>query len=132
MAVKIQNTYDKETNSYNKEIYDIRETEKAIFGRFGMAKKDESGNWVSGTMGFVAFKKDLDDKSIRALMDHDGELLNVSGEPMLGISKKDNKGFIQFNVKHARAFEKQIDNHSRDKGNAYVPESNNSDDEIPY
>lgn len=132
MAVKIQNTYNKETNSYNKEIYDIKETDKAIFGRFGMSKKDEGGNWISGSMGFVAFKKDLDDKSIKALISHDGELLNISGEPMLGISKKDNKGFVQFNVKHARPYEKKIDNHSRDKGNGYAPQSNDIDDDLPY
>jgi hypothetical protein len=133
MAVKIQNTYNKESGSYDKDSYDIKHTEKAIFGRFNMSKKDESGKWASASIGFVAFKKDLDSETIKLLTQYSGESLNVAGEPMLGINKNDGKGFVQFNLRQARAYEKGIDKHSKDKGNGYAPQSRGDDwDDMPY
>ena len=123
MATKIQNKYDRETSSYVQGQYEVRNTDKAIFGRLALSKADKSNKWHNLSLSFVAFKNDIDEQTISILLNYSGENLKILGEPEIAVNDKDGKVYNQLKIKEVRVYEKQASRHSQDKGNGYVPQS---------
>lgn len=128
---KIQNKFDKNTNNYDRNSYEITETDKTFRGRISLSKK-EGETWISSSIAFVVFKNGVDAKTLKILSDYRGEDLNFICEPMLGVNAKEGKGFVQLNVKSITLYQKEVDRHNSSKGNGYAPKSRDEDDEIPF
>lgn len=100
MKIKIANKWNKETKSYEKALYDIKESDKSIYGRFTLSAKKEE-KWVNAHMSFIVFKSKVDIETINSLLRHDGKLIEVTGE--LTVDKGlDEKGYFKFIINSAK------------------------------
>ncbi len=127
MKIKIANAYDKETKSFDRNAFDLRESEKVINGRFTMSRKNKAEKWFSASMMFVAFKSTLSRESLISLLNHDGKSIDVKGELMVE-QGNDGKAYFKFNIQEVVG--EAISKHSVDKGNGYV--SDEEDSSIPF
>lgn len=126
MKIKIQNKYNNETKLFDKALYDIKENDKMIFGRFSLSakKKDKEGKdfYISSSMAFVAFKSDLDSLSLSAIMMSLGKLIEVQGD--LTVDSYNDKTFFKFIIKQARNVE--------EKEKKVVQSFQEKEEEIPF
>jgi len=107
MLIRISNLWDNGSRTFKRYVYDIRESEKTISGRFsGSAKSQKDGKWKSVTMSFVCFKKDTDEVTQNALTSHNGDLIEISGDLSVEIGS-DEKAYFKFIIKEARRFKKK-------------------------
>lgn len=105
MKIRISNKWNKQTNSYDKALYDIRETEGTISGRFTISIKKEE-KWVSAHMAFTAFKSKIDLETKNSLLHHGGKQIEVSGTLSVDAAN-DGKGYFKFIINSARPAEKK-------------------------
>ncbi len=115
MKIRISNKFNKQTNSFDKALYDIRESDKTISGRFSMSIKkkitalsagEPTEKWYSAHMSFVAFKDDINHETLAALRGHDGKMIDVDG--VLSVDKSvEDKGYFKFIIKTARPYEEK-------------------------
>ncbi len=128
MKIRISNKWNKQSNSYEKSAYEIRETEKTVSGRLTLSakKKLESGEekWVSAHMAFIAFKSKIDSQTLSSLVHHGGKFLEVEGNLSVDLAN-DGKGYFRFIINSARSCEEK-------KPVQSFHEVENSDDEIPF
>ena len=132
MKIKIQNAWDDQAKSFDRNSFQVKEYDKVISGRFQMSKKDkETDKWVnSPAMSFVCFKRGIKQSTIETILNHGGKSFNVSGELMFDVGK-DGKSFFKFNILEAW-FEENSDKHSQSKANGFQPEREEIDSEIPF
>ena len=129
--LRISNTYNKESNQYNKNDFDIRESEKSITGKANIStKKDDK--YISKTLPFIAFKSKIDRETERAILDSRGQLFEAEIGLMVD-SFQDQTGktitYVKLVINQAK-FE-AVDKHNQAKANGYQPE-NLLDDVIPF
>ena len=74
--LRISNTYNKESNQYNKNDFDIRESEKSITGKVNISTKKDN-KYISKTLPFIAFKSKIDRETERAILDSRGQLFEA-------------------------------------------------------
>ena len=74
--LRITNTYNKENNQYEKNTFDIRESEKSITGKVSISTKKDN-KYISKTLPFIAFKSKIDRETERAILDSKGKLFDA-------------------------------------------------------
>lgn len=129
--LRISNTYNKESNQYEKGTFDIRESEKSIAGKVSISSKKDD-KYISKTLPFIAFKSKIDRETERAILDSRGQ----SFEAEIGLmvdNFQDQTGktitYIKLVINKAR-FE-AVDKHNKAKTNGYQPEVEDLT-EIPF
>ena len=129
--LRISNTYNKESNQYNKNDFDIRESEKSITGKVNISTKKDN-KYISKTLPFIAFKSKIDRETERAILDSRGQLFDAE----IGLMEdnfQDQTGktitYVKVVINQAR-FE-AVDKHNQDKANGYQPEAEDLT-EIPF
>jgi hypothetical protein len=65
--LRIQNIFNKETKSFDKSNFDIRETDKSISGKVSVSSK-KGDVWVSKSIPFVVFKSKVDEDTQRTIL----------------------------------------------------------------
>ena len=130
---RLQNTWDKENKTFNRDTFELRESDKVISGKISVSSKKDN-KWVSKAIPFVAFKSQIDNETTLALLHSRGKLFEVEFELMVdSFSGDDGKEVIYFKaVIRSAKFEGSIDDHSKAKGDAYVKEEEFEDDLIDF
>lgn len=105
MKIRISNKWNKETKSFEKALYDIKESDKTISGRFSLSAK-KNDKWSSMHMAFIAFKNDIDLETKNALLHHGGKLIEVFGDLTVDVGY-DDKPYFKFVIKKANLVEKK-------------------------
>jgi hypothetical protein len=120
--LRISNTYNKESNQYNKNDFDIRESEKSITGKANISTKKDN-KYISKTLPFIAFKSKIDRETERAILDSRGQLFEAEIGLMVD-SFQDQTGktitYVKLVINQAK-FE-AVDKHNQAKSNGYQPE----------
>ena len=129
--LRISNTYNKESNQYNKNDFDIRESEKSITGKANIStKKDDK--YISKSLPFVAFKSKIDRETERAILDSRGQLFDAEiGLMVDNFQDQTEKTITYVKVVINKAKFEAVDKHNQAKANGYQPE-NLLDDVIPF
>lgn len=65
--LRIQNIFNKETKSFDKSNFDIRETDKSISGKVSVSSK-KGDVWISKALPFVVFKSKVDEDTQRTIL----------------------------------------------------------------
>ena len=129
--LRITNTYNKESNQYNKNDFDIRESEKSITGKVSISTKKDN-KYISKILPFITFKSKIDRETERAILDSKGKLFDAEIGLMVD-NFQDQTGktitYIKVVINQAR-FE-AADKHNQAKANGYQPEDM-LDDDIPF
>jgi hypothetical protein len=129
--LRISNTYNKESNQYNKNDFDIRESEKSITGKVNISTKKDN-KYISKTLPFIAFKSKIDRETERAILDSRGQLFDAEIGLMVD-NFQDQTGktitYVKVVINQAR-FE-AVDKHNQAKANGYQSEDL-LDDDIPF
>lgn len=134
--LRLQNTYNNETKSFDKNNFELRENEKTIRGKVTISNKDND-RWLSKAISFVAFKSQIDLETATAIRDSRGNSFDADYKLNVGIIKdRDNKPILDKNgkeqfyfylvINQAKIIIKDVDKHSQEKANGYV------DEEIPF
>lgn len=129
--LRLQNVWNNDTKSFDKNNFELRESEKTISGKVSITSKKDDG-YISKPMPFIAFKCKVDKDTLNALLNSRGK----SFEAEFGIvvdSFKDNQGKeIKYHklVINKAKLEGQ-EKHYQDKANGYQPEED-QDDSIPF
>ncbi len=74
--LKIVNIYNKEKKQYERNSFDIKESEKSITGRVNISTKKD-GEPISKTLPFIAFKEKINRETKRAIIDSRGKLFDA-------------------------------------------------------
>jgi hypothetical protein len=135
--LKLQNSWDDQSKSFDKDKFEIRETDGTISGKVSISSK-KGDKWISKPMPFTAFKSKIDEET-------KATLLQSGNQPFQGdfniavdsfADKVSGKEISYFKIIINQARGESISQHSVDKGNGYAPQSNHveeeNDDEIPF
>ena len=132
--VRLQNVYNKDTNSFDKNNFELRESDKSITGKLSISSK-KGDKWHSKAIPFIAFKSQIDNETTMALLHSKGQLfeaeINFSVDSFRPEGEPKDIIFFRAIVNKAK-FEGEISKHSVDKGNGYAPEEEFVDDEIDF
>jgi len=129
--LRIANVYNKENNQYEKNTFEIRESEKIISGKVNISTKKDN-KYISKTLPFVAFKSQIDRDTERAILDSRGQLFEAEINLIADNFQDQNDktiNYIKVVINHAK-FE-AVDKHNEAKANGYQSE-NLLDDNIPF
>lgn len=74
--LRIQSKWNKETNSFDRNIFELRESDKVISGKVSISSK-KGDVYISKALPFVAFKSKIDDETQIALLHSNGELFEA-------------------------------------------------------
>lgn len=130
--LRITNTYNKETKQYEKESFDIRESEKIITGKVNISSK-KNDKYISKTLPFIAFKSKIDIETERAILDSRGQLFEAEIGLMVDNfqDQKTGKTITYAKVVINKAKFEAVDKHNQAKANGYQPEAEDLT-EIPF
>lgn len=130
--LRITNTYNKETKQYEKESFDIRESEKIITGKVNISNK-KNDKYISKTLPFIAFKSKIDIETERAILDSRGQLFEAEIGLMVDNfqDQKTGKTITYAKVVINKAKFEAVDKHNQAKANGYQPEAEDLT-EIPF
>jgi len=135
--LKLQNSWDDQLKSFDKDKFEIRETDGTISGKVSISSK-KGDKWISKPMPFTAFKSKIDEETKATLL-QSGNLpfqadFNIAVDSFA--DKVSGKEISYFKIIINQARGEGIFQHSVDKGNGYTPESNyveeEDDSEIPF
>lgn len=129
--LRIANVYNKENNQYEKNTFEIRESEKIISGKVNISTKKDN-KYISKTLPFVAFKSQIDRDTERAILDSRGQLFEAEINLIADNFQDQNDktiNYIKVVINHAK-FE-AVDKHNEAKANGYQSEEE-LQDEIPF
>ena len=130
--LRISNTYNKESNQYEKNTFDIRESEKLITGKVSISSKKDN-KYILKTLPFVAFKSKIDRETERAILDSRGQLFDAEiGLMVDNFQDQTGKTITYAKVVINKAKFEAIDKHNQAKANGYQPEEELLDDDIPF
>lgn len=128
--LKLQNSWNKDTKSFDKEKFELKETEGTISGKVSISSK-KNDEWINKVIPFVIFKSRADDLTIRSVMQSGGKTFeadcNIAVDSFIDQSGKEIK-YFKLIINQAKL--EGIDAHSQAKGNAFQAEI--EDDEIPF
>lgn len=130
--LKLQNKWNKDTNSFDKNQFELKETEKLISGKVNVTSK-QNDKFVSKAIPFVLFKSKADAETQNAVKSCQPFLASFN----LAVNEfkdKDGKTITYHQIIINEAKLEGIDKHSQEKGNGYQPEQEpfNDDSEIPF
>lgn len=129
--LRLQNVWNNDTNSYDKNNFELRESEKTISGKVSITSKKDDG-YISKPLPFIAFKSKIDNDTLNALLNSRGESFEAEFNIAVD-SFKDNQGKeVKY---HKLVINKAvfggISQYEKDKANGYQPEEDDSDS-IPF
>tara|TARA_R110000868_G_C10972986_1_gene771113 strand:+ start:11281 stop:11688 length:408 start_codon:yes stop_codon:yes gene_type:complete len=132
--VRLQNFYNKDTNSFDKNNFELRESDKSITGKLSISSKKDD-KWHSKAIPFIAYKSQIDNETTMALLHSKGQLFEAEINLSVDIFRPEGEPkyiiFFKAIVNKAK-FEGEISKHSKAKGDAYVKEEEFLDDEIVF
>jgi len=129
--LKLQNTWNKETKSFDKDKFEVRETDGTISGKVCISSK-KGDKWINKPIPFTAFKSKIDEETGLTLLHSAGK--SFEAEFNLAVDSfvdKEGKEVIYFKLIINRAKGDGISKHQVDKSNGSVKEFLDYDDEIP-
>jgi|SRR6056300_640727 len=132
--IRIASVWNNDTKSYEKGVFEIRESDKAISGKVNISSKKDD-KYISKTLPFIAFKSKIDELTTFALLHSKGKLFDAEFNLMVDSfedSNKKNVIFIKLVINEARLKEGTIDKHNEAKANGYQPQQELIDDEIMF
>lgn len=134
--LKLQNSWDDQSKSFDKDKFEIRETDGTISGKVSISSK-KGDKWISKPMPFTAFKSKIDEETKATLLQSDNQPFQADFNLAVDsfADKVSGKEISYFKIIINQARGEGISQHSIDKGNGYAPQSNhaeeeNDDDEI--
>lgn len=129
--LKLQNVWDKQTKSFSKEQFEIRETDGTIQGKVSISGK-KGDKYISKPMPFTVFKSKVDADTLNTLLNSKGQVFEADFNIVVDsfADKETGKEITYFKLIINQARGEGISKHSQQKGNAYVEED--TDDSIPY
>ena len=86
---RIQSKYNKETNLFEKNDFEITEMDKIIYGRISVASK-KNDKYISKTIPFIAFKSKITQETKDALLNSRGGLFDADFSLMVDQYDKPN------------------------------------------
>lgn len=135
--LKLQNSWNDQSKSFDKDKFEIRETDGTISGKVSISSK-KGDKWISKPMPFTAFKSKIDEETKATLLQSDNQPFqadfNVAVDSFA--DKVSGKEISYFKIIINQARGEGISQHSVDKSNGYAPQSNyveeENDDEVPF
>ena len=129
--LRLQNTYNKETNSFDRDKFEVRETDGTISGKVSISTK-KGDKWVSKPMPFTAFKSKIDVGTMEALLNSNGKTFeadfNIAAD---SFTDKEGKEVTYLKLIINEAKGEAIPQHSVDKGNNFLSDEGDLD-QIPF
>ena len=139
--LRIQNIFNKETKSFDKSNFDIRETDKSISGKVSVSSK-KGDVWLSKALPFVVFKSKVDEDTQRAILLSKGQSFEADFGLIVDNFEADGKEIIYIKLVINKAVSVDGNNQSspenrssHDKGFAKAEEAFSDDiidDDIPF
>ena len=139
--LRIQNIFNKETKSFDKSNFDIRETDKSISGKVSVSSK-KGDVWLSKALPFVVFKSKVDEDTQRAILLSKGQSFEADFGLIVDSFEADGKEIIYIKLVINKAVSVDGNNQSspenrssHDKGFAKAEEAFSDDiidDDIPF
>jgi len=128
--LKLQNTWNNQSKSYDKDKFELRETDGTISGKVSISSK-KGNKWISKPIPFTAFKSKIDAETTTTLLHSGSQPFQASFNIMVDsfADKETGKDISYFKmiINEARG---EISQHSKDKGNGYAPQSNNVEEDF--
>lgn len=123
--LRLQNKYDKDTKRFNKDLFELRESDGTISGKVNVSSK-KGEEWVSKSIPFVAFKSQIDEGTTHALLNSRGKTFEAECNLMVD-------SFVDQGTKKNVIFFKLVISEAKFEGEApQVEAAVNSDDSIPF
>ena len=88
--LRLQNIYNKDTNSFDKTKFELRESDKTISGKVSISSK-KGEVWLSKPLPFIAFKSQIDEGTQRVLLHSDGKMFEAEFGLMVDSFEADGK-----------------------------------------
>jgi hypothetical protein len=107
--------------------FNLKEFDKIFTGRIQISKKIDD-KWQNKTMSFVFFKNS-DLNTVNFFKNYDGSSFQMDFDLTLDKMPNSDETYIKIVVKKTW---KEIDKHSIEKGNGYVPQAEDFNGEIPF
>lgn len=131
---RIQNKWNQSSNSFDKNQFELRETDGTISGKLSVSSKKKD-KYISKAIPFTIFKSKVDEETINAVLCSNGKLFeaeyNLAVESFFDKETGKEISYIKIVISKAREI---ISQNSVDKSNDYQPqeESNDESDSIPF
>jgi len=120
--LKLQNIWNKETKSFDKDKFTVRETDGTISGKVSISSK-KGDKWVSKPIPFVAFKSKIDEETALALLHSAGKPFEAEFNLAVdSFADKEGEEVSYFKIIINRAKGEGISKHSQDKANGFQPD----------
>jgi hypothetical protein len=131
--LKLQNSWDDQSKSFDKDKFEIRETDGTISGKVSISSK-KGDKWISKPMPFTAFKSKIDEETKATLL-QSGNLpfqadFNIAVDSFADKVSRKEISYFKIIINHARG--EGISQHSVDKGNGYAQESNHVEEDSEF
>lgn len=75
--LRLQNTYNKDTKSFDKNNFELRESDKTLTGKVSISSKKDGG-YISKSIPFVAFKSQISSETEYAIRNSKGKSFEAS------------------------------------------------------
>ena len=125
--LRLQNVYNKDTNSFDRDNFELRESEKTITGKVSITSK-KNDKYISKSIPFVAFKSQINSETELALRSSKGKTFEADYSLSVDSFEADGKDIKFFRLVINEARFQDID--SQDKAVSYSSDS--LDEEIPF
>jgi len=130
--LKLQNTWNKEAKSFDKDKFEVRETDGTISGKVSISSK-KGDKWISKPIPFVAFKSKIDEETALALLHSAGKPFEAEFNLAVdSFTDKEGKEVSYFKIIINRGEGEGISKHSVDKGSYQQEQEDLLDDQIPF
>jgi len=107
--LRLQSVWNKETNSFDRTKFELRESDKVISGKVSVSSK-KGDKWISKPLPFTAFKSQIDEETQRTLLHSGGQLFEAEFGLMVDSFEADGKEvkYIKLIINKAVALEANL------------------------
>jgi len=128
--VRIQNVWDNDSRTFDKNNFELREGEKIITGKISISSKVD-GKYISKPISFIAFKGSIDNATTDALLNSKGQLFDANLNLAVGkFTNDEGKDIVFHKVIINQASFDGVSQHQKDKTNGY--QTDEISNEIPF
>ena len=125
--LRLQNTYNKDTNSFDRNNFELRESDKTLSGKVSISSKKDD-KYISKTMPFVAFKSQISPETEHALRNSKGKTFEANFNLMVDKFEIDGKETKFFKIIINEAKFQEVDSQDSSVNYSKPP----LDEEIPF
>lgn len=131
--LKLQNPWNKETKSFDKDKFEVRETDGTISGKVSISSK-KGDKWISKPIPFTAFKSKINVGTMDALLNSNGQSFEADFNIVVDsfVDKETGKEVSYFKLIINEAKSEGVSKHVQDKGNGFQPQVEEESDSIPF